>query len=274
MLHRPYPRELRQLLTASHSPPDVSLRDLWLKGGYANGEIDSDPLTARWFDAYFTAVSERELQAKGRGPTSLTVVRLLRMVAARQGQPVNSSEIARDLGVANRTADRYLDAIEGAFLWRRIAPYLADVGKRLVRRPKAALVDSGLLHHLLQIRDLDTLDHHPLRSASWKGWVGEQLIRQGELLDPPPSVFHWRTQAGAEIDLLFETAGGRMLPFAIRHTSRLSPLEVRGMRQFLGDFADRVPFGVVIYRGREVVRMAQNLLLVPVETAILPSQAS
>ncbi|MBI2505316.1 MAG: ATP-binding protein [Candidatus Latescibacteria bacterium] len=251
-------------------PAVVDLRALWLRGGYPEPALLADPVPAwRWFDSYIRTLSERDLSAVARGLTPATLDRLLRMAAARHGQCLSIADFARDLGLAPRTAAAYLDALEGAFLWRRLPPYLANLGKRLVKSPKACLVDSGLLHHLLHVHDLNTLDTHPLLGASWEGWVGEQLIRQAELLEPGPALFHWRTQAGAEIDLVAETRGGHLLPIEIKHTSRINAFVTRSLRQFLSDFAGRAPFGVIIYRGETLARIAENLLLIPVEKAIL-----
>jgi predicted AAA+ superfamily ATPase len=159
--------------------------------------------------------------------------------------------------------------MESTFLWRRVPPYLSNIGKRLVKSPKAGLVDAGLLHHLLHVHDLETLEVHPLLGASWEGWVGEQLIRQAERSEPTPEVFHWRTQAGAEVDLVLAAGGNRLIPVEIKHGARVDSLATRGLRQFLTDFPEQAPFGVVIYRGQQLARLAENILLVPIEAAVL-----
>ena len=273
--HRPPSDFLRRLLQARAiadlvwpDPLAPNIRKLWLRGGYPEPSLMDDPVSAwRWFDAYSRTVSERDLQLMAPGLTPIMVARLLRFVAARHGQTLNVSAFANDLGVVPRTAGTYLDALEGAFLLRRLPPFLTNIGKRLVKSPKAYLVDAGLLHHLLRIHDLETLETHPVLGMSWEGWVIEQLLRQADLLEPTPAVFHWRTQAGAEVDLIFEGEGGRLLPIEIKHATRVDAFATRGLRQFLTDFKDQAPFGVVIYRGDIVARSAENVLLVPVTQA-------
>jgi predicted AAA+ superfamily ATPase len=261
-------RTIEDLLIPDPPALDV-IRKLWLRGGYPEPSLMDDPVSAwRWFDAYSRTVSERDLQLIVPGLTPIMVARLLRFVAARHGQTLNVSAFANDLGVVPRTAGAYLDALEGAFLLRRLPPFLTNIGKRLVKSPKAYLVDSGLLHHLLHIHDLDTLETHPVLGMSWEGWIVEQLLRQADLLEPTPAVFHWRTQAGAEVDLIFEGEGGRLIPIEIKHTTRVEAFATRGLRQFLTDYKDHAPFGVVIYRGEIVARLAENVLIVPVKQAI------
>jgi len=259
-------REFLDCLPLDPPPSTLNFLNLWLRGGYPEPALMSDSVSAwRWFDSYVRTVSERDLPAVAQGLTPTALDRLLRLVAARHGQCLNVANFARDLGITPRTANVYLDAVEGVFLWRRLPPYLANIGKRLVKSPKAYLVDSGLLHHLLRIHDHEALEAHPLRGASWEGWIGEQLIRQAELTEPSPAIFHWRTQAGAEVDLVFETDGGRLIPVEIKYTTRIDGFATRGLRRFLDDFPDRASFGVIIYRGETVARASANILLVPVE---------
>ncbi|MFT5368177.1 MAG: putative AAA+ superfamily ATPase [Candidatus Latescibacterota bacterium] len=261
--------DLLQLLSDQSTLADPDVRKLWLRGGYPEPALMDDSLSAwRWFDSYTRTISERDLQQVAQGLTPVMVDRLLQMIAARHGQSLNISAFASDLGITPRTAGVYLDALEGTFLMRRLSPYLANIGKRLVKSPKACIIDSGLLHHLLRIYDLETLEMHPLMGASWEGWVGEQLIRQAEQYEPTPAVYHWRTQAGAEVDLVLEAAGGRLIPIEIKHTARVNPFAARGLRQFLTDFKDRAPFGVIIYRGKVVARLAENILMIPVERVV------
>ena len=60
-------QRLPELLAASHLPPDVSLRHLWLRGGYAGARVDSNTLIDRWFNVYIAAVSDRELHPRRPG---------------------------------------------------------------------------------------------------------------------------------------------------------------------------------------------------------------
>ena len=259
---------LDRLDAAPPTPRD--LRPLWLRGGYPEPALMDDATAAwRYFDSYARTICERDLMPVARGLTPAQLTRLLRMLAARHSQMLNTSDLARDLGIAPRTANAYLDLLEDAFLWRRLPPYLTNIGKRLVKSPKTQIVDSGLLHHLLQIHALDILETHPALGASWEGWIGEQLLRQAELIEPAPTPYHWRTQAGAEVDLVFETTGGRLLPIEIKHATRMRPEAVRGLRHFLGDFPERSGPGVIIYRGLRAARLSENILLVPAEQAVL-----
>ncbi len=118
----------------------------------------------------------------------------------------NSSEIGRSLGEAHTTVRRHLDALSGALVVRVLEPWYENVGKRLVKSPKVYIRDSGLLHTLLGIGDRRQLDGHPVVGGSWEGFIIEQLLSQL----PKARAYYWRTQAGAELDLLLFLKGRRI----------------------------------------------------------------
>ncbi len=102
------------------------------------------------------------------------------------------------MGVSHPMARHYLDLLTGAFMVRQLQPWFANVGKRIVKTPKVYLRDSGILHVLLNIPTLTTLQSHPKLGASWEGFVVEQIVVPvGER-----NCYYWATHAGAELDLL------------------------------------------------------------------------
>jgi len=71
------------------------------------------------------------------------------MLAAAHGQIWNATQIGQSLGLSYPTVNNYVDFLEGAFLVRRLPPWLPNLRKRLVRSPRVYWRDSGLLHALL-----------------------------------------------------------------------------------------------------------------------------
>ncbi len=75
---------------------------------------------------------------------------------------------------------RYLDLLADLLLVRRLEPWAANIGKRLVRSPKVYIRDSGIAHALLWIGDLESLLAHPVAGPGWESFAIENLIA-GEL---------------------------------------------------------------------------------------------
>jgi predicted AAA+ superfamily ATPase len=174
-------------------------RDVWLKGGFRS-----------WWEAYLRLVLERDLPHYGVRADPLFVRRLLTMLAHQHGGLLNASALGGSLGVSHHTVQRYLDVLDAIFLVRRLPPYFRNVGKRLTKASKVYLRDTGLLHHLLNISNASDLQNHPVRGASWEGFVIEDVLRRERIAKPLSQAYFWRTAAGAEADLLLDRGDARV----------------------------------------------------------------
>lgn len=175
----------------------------WLCGGFPDAYA-AGPEFREWHDAYLRAYIERDLPQLGIAADPLLTRRLLTMLAHQQGGLLNVSSLATALGVGQAKVARLIEVFEATFLLRRLTPWFRNIGKRLTKAPKLYVRDSGLLHHLLGISDPDQLASHPIRGASWEGFVIEDLLRRERLARPQTQFHFWRTAAGGEIDLLLD----------------------------------------------------------------------
>ncbi|MEQ1603184.1 MAG: ATP-binding protein [Methylophilaceae bacterium] len=198
----------------------------WLRGGFPRALLANDmQLSREWREAFIRTYLERDLPQLGIHLPALTLRRFWTMLAHYHGQTWNGSELARALGVSDKTVSRYLDILEGTFMAFRLAPWHANIGKREVKAPKVYVADTGLLHSLLRIGERDALLAHPKCGASWEGFVLREIIRQtGAKRD---EAFFWGVHGGAELDLLI-LQNGRRLGFEIKLTK--SPQVTASMR--------------------------------------------
>jgi len=146
---------------ASDLESGIPLTDLvsnrWLRGGYPEAWLQPDDVARTdWFDAYERTFVHRDVLELGLGVRTSTVSRLWAMMAHGAGSIWNASGFGAALGVNHQTASRYAELLEGSFLVRRLPPWHANIGKRMTKSPKILLRDSGLLHHILGIRDRST----------------------------------------------------------------------------------------------------------------------
>jgi predicted AAA+ superfamily ATPase len=116
--------------------------------------------------------------------------------------------------------------LEGLYLVRSLPPWTHNAGKRLVKSPKVYRRDSGILHTLAGLPTMEKLLGHPLCGASWEGYCLEQIIAQ---LPNGATASHYRTQAGAEVDLVIEQPDGQVLAVEIKRT--LSPKVTPGLTE-------------------------------------------
>lgn len=192
------------------------LDNRWLRGGFPRALLaDDTQLSREWREAFIRTYLERDLPQLGISLPALTLRRFWTMLAHYHGQTWNGSELARSLGVSDKTVSRYLDILEGTFMAFRLTPWHANVGKREIKAPKVYVADTGLLHSLLGIGTSDDLLAHPKCGASWEGFMVREIIHRTEA--KRGEAFFWGVHAGAELDLLI-LKDGRRLGFEIKLT--------------------------------------------------------
>jgi uncharacterized protein len=235
---------------------------LWLTGGFPEGGILAEGRFPGWQRDYLALLAARDLPQWGISARPQMIDRLMAMLAVVHGQQWNASQIGQGLGLSYHTVDAYVDVLEGAGLVRRLRPYAANVGKRLVRRPKLYWRDSGLLHGLLGIVDRDALLRQPWVGASWEGFVITQILDTVNAHGQRPSPTFLRTSDGIEADLVLERPNGLMV-IEIKLTSAPNSDDVAALRRASACVGTQQPVqSVLVSRQGEIVE-GNNLLLCP-----------
>lgn len=181
-------------------------RQLWVRGGFPPSFLArSENGSFAWRESFIRTFLERDLPQAGISIPAPAMRRFWTMVACAHGQTWNSSEIARSMGLSDKTVRGYLDTLTETFMLRQLQPWHENLGKRQVKSPKIYLRDSGLLHSLLGLSDFREVTGHPRTGASWEGFALEQVLR----LHPRGSAWFWATQSGAELDLFVQEKGRR-----------------------------------------------------------------
>ncbi len=221
-----------------------SMDRLWLRGGFPGAWLaGSDAASFDWRRDLVRTYLERDIPVFDSRLPAETLRRLWTMLAHNQGAPLNAAQLASSLAVHTRTLNRYVDLLVDLLLVRRLPPWSGNVGKRLVRSPRLYLRDSGIVHALLGLRRLEDVLAHPVAGGSWEGFVIENLLAAAPAWVQP---FYYRTQAGAEVDLVLEFDPGRRWAVEIkRSVSRPAPS--RGFHIACADLGARRR--IVVYGG-------------------------
>jgi len=222
--------ELSPFDVSEVQPTFAELPLFWSRGGYPMSWLaKTDEASAAWRESFIVTHLERDIPAFGIRVPGTTLRRFWQMLAHLHGQMWNASRLASGFGVSAPTVQHYLDILEATYMVRRLPPLHANLSKRLVKAPKIYLRDSGLLHALLGLRNLEDLAGHPVVGASWEGWVLEQIA---QLLPSPWQLSFYRTAAGAEIDVVAER-GNKKIGFEIKFSS--APTLSRGFWSAVDD---------------------------------------
>ncbi|MEM6878238.1 MAG: ATP-binding protein [Bacteroidota bacterium] len=223
---------------------DQNLKSLWLRGGFPKSYLsDNDQKSLIWRTNFITTFLEKDLNILGINVPASTMYRFWLMVSHYHGQTVNYSEIGRSFGISDKTAKLYMSVLEDTFMLRLLMPWHANTGKRLVKKPKLYIRDSGIFHALQSIQDHNALFVSPKAGASWEGFALEELI---SILDKRDSeVFFYGAHSGVELDAYWEHGGKR---FGAEFKYQDAPKATKSMYQAIDDLG--LAKLTVIYPGK------------------------
>jgi uncharacterized protein len=198
-----------------------SQNEHWYRGGFPDALLaPTSTLSEMWLGNFIETFLQRDIRRIGYEITIPAMERLLKVLASISGNLLNIEDISRTLGINNATIKKYLDILEGSFLIRRLLPFYANTTKRLVRSPKIYIRDTGLLHRLLGIRDFEQLQGSIWFGNSWETYVIEEIVKTG---GKSFEYSFYRTQAGAEVDLILRGASGKLTVIEIKYSSNPVP---------------------------------------------------
>ena len=197
---------------------------LWVRGGFPESLLAADDAgSLSWRRSFIRSYLERDVPMFAPRLPAETIGRLWTMLAHAQGTPLNQSRLASSLAVSTPAVARYIDLLADLLLVRRLRPWSGNSGKRLVRAPKIYIRDSGLTHALLELESWEDILGHPVSGPSWEGFVIDNLIAAaGDRRTP----YYYRTEDGAEVDLVFERGGRVEMAVEIKRSS--APVLSRG----------------------------------------------
>lgn len=233
---------------------DKDINNLWLRGGFPDSYLaknDADSFSNR--RSFIRTYLERDVPQFGPRIPAEILERLWTMLAHNQGTLLNASKLAGALSISAPTVTSYISLLSDLLLVRRLQPHYANVGKRLVKSPRTYVRDSGLLHALLGIKNMNELAGHPVIGKSWEGFVIESLLAAAP---EHTKASFYSTAAGAEIDLVLELGANNGL-WAIEIKLGLSAKPQKGFYNCLEDLQPKKAF--IVHSGIDSFPLSSNI---------------
>ena len=240
-----------------HDIGPENMKTLWLRGGLPSSFLsDSDEESYLWRNQYITTFLERDIPQLGITIPARTLRRFWLMLCHYHGQILNYAELGRSFGISDMTIRKYCDILEGTFMIRILQPWYANVGKRVVKRPKLYLRDSGLFHALLSIEKPEHIHASPKLGASWEGFALDCVCRA--LGKEDTELFFWHTHGGAELDLFWQSGGKN---WGVEFKYEDAPRLTRSMQTVMDDL--QLTGLWVVYPGKSSYALAKHIQVLP-----------
>jgi uncharacterized protein len=235
-----------------------------LRGGYPEAVGRTESRRSRFFASYVSDLIDRDIVQLSDIQRRPDLHRLLRLLAGRMATPVKVESIASDLGLAKSTVDRYISLLEEVYVIKRLPAWSRSSTNRAVQMRKLLVVDSGLAAHLsgctLAAATRDSARAGPLM----ENFVLGELARQLSWSELFPSLHHYRTRDGAEVDAVIEAPDGRIIGVDVKAAASVGAADFRHLRHL----AERVPkhfhHGYVLYAGSRVLQFGKGMTAAPI----------
>lgn len=242
----------------------AELRQRVLAGGYPDAYRRSEPRRAAWFESYVTTILQRDVRDLSNIATLTALPRMLRLLATRIGGLLNMSDVSRGLALPNATAIRYLALLEATYLVRPVPAWSGNLGLRLVKSPKLFVSDSGLAASLLGLTAARLARDPSPFGPLLENFVAMELVRQRTWSGVRFELFHFRTHAGREVDLVLENEAGQIVGIEVKSAAAVAASDCAGLEALAAAAGRRFVRGFVLYTGTQTVPLGERMYAVPV----------
>lgn len=192
-----------QTRTATHQPFDLKAlyRRIW-RGAFPAMVLSPDLDRDLFFSSYVQTYLQRDVRDLAKVGDEMSFLRFLRAVAARTGQMLNLSELARDADIATNTAKNWLSILQTSGIIYILEPYHTNITKRLVKTPKVYFLDTGLCAYLTEWSSPETLEAGAMSGAILETWIMTELLKSYWHNGRRAPFYYYRDKDQKEIDLL------------------------------------------------------------------------
>jgi uncharacterized protein len=258
------PESLRDLVPATLERRDyVKLLE---RGGFPEPALRVGQRTRRaWFASYVRAITERDIREMARINSPSAASTVLRAVAALSAQSLVINTISGKADLPRATVERYIELLDAVFLIHRLSPWSRNPLTRAVRHPKAYVVDTGLLCHLLGANSKALINPtSPYLGAATETFVVNELRKQVGWSEQAPTLYHYRDQRGREeVDLVIETPGGRVVAIEVKAAQTVNDRDVYHLIRLRDRLGASFVHGFVVYLGQQRLSFGDRLTALP-----------
>lgn len=217
-----------------------------------------------WFRGYEQTYLERDIRELSQIPDLISFRQLMQLIALRNSNILNQSQLARNAKLNVTTTGRYISLMETSFVLTRLLPYLGNRSSRLIKSPKIFISDTGLAFHLSGL-DKDSLNE-PLLGSLWESYVAQNLHSILSAHLPDSKLFYWNIQGRHEVDFIVES-GNKTIAIEIKSGSRWQEKDLNGLKAFLASAKNCIA-GFLAYNGNKTVQLSDDIWALPISLLI------
>ncbi|MDR1942151.1 MAG: ATP-binding protein [Endomicrobium sp.] len=229
-LQKPFlPKKNRKSILTNRTPKST-FKAIW-QGSFPDVVSKNEKGRQRFYDSYIRTYIERDVRKIINISDEIAFIKFLKVSAARTGQELNLSDIAKDVDISVNTAKKWLSILRTSGLVYLLQPYFKNVTKRLVKTPKLYWTDTGLAAYLAGWTTTESLETGISAGAFFETFVISEIIKSYYNNGYNPTLYYFRDSNGNEIDLLIQQ-DSKFYPIEIKKTSTPRQADIKAFNDF------------------------------------------
>jgi predicted AAA+ superfamily ATPase len=168
-----------------------------------------------FYNSYIQTYLERDVRQLINVGDEIAFLTFLKVAAARTGQELNVADIAKDVGISQPTAKKWLSVLQASGIIYFLQPYFKNITKRLIKSPKMYFLDTGIAAYLAGWTTPEALEAGISSGAFFETFAISEIIKSYWHNGEKPNLYFFRDEKGHEIDLLIYQ-NGKYYPIEIK----------------------------------------------------------
>jgi len=200
---------------------ELNIKKLWTrihKGSMPKLYSDLDERWEQYLSAYVKTYIERDVRALTQVGDELAFMQFLTACAARTGELLNMASIAREVGISEPTAKRWLSILQASDIVHLLQPFSINITSRVVKMPKLYFMDTGLVAYLCKWLTPETLENGAMAGNIFETYVISEIIKSYRNAGREPPIYFYRDADKREIDAVIYQ-DGTLYPIEVKKTS-------------------------------------------------------
>ena len=152
--------------------------------------------------------------------------RFLEVAAQCNGKIINYANIARDVGVDDKTIKEYFFILEDTMIGFFLEPFHNSFRKRLVEKPKFYFFDPGVVRGLSRRLSVPLTPKTAAYGEAFEHFILLEFIRLASYFQPDYRFSFIRTAADVEVDLVIERPGKPLLCIEIKSSDVINQIDI------------------------------------------------
>jgi len=232
------------------------------KGSFPIVWQKNSPDIETFYSSYLQTYIDRDLRTLFNITKTSEFHTFIQLCAARTGQILNYSNLARDARISVHAVKEWLSILESSMQIYILKPYYKNISNRLIKSPKLYFLDTGFASYLTSWKSPETLMNGAMAGAFFETFVVSEIIKSYLYRGEEAPIYYFRDKEGHEVDIILEREG-KVHPIEIKMTSLINHHDLKGIN-FLRNKTSELSKGAIISMSQEQIPLDKHNEIIPV----------